>query len=51
MIHTCSVPFPRMQHCVPHCAEVLALTNIVTVDYSSFNWGNTPHHVCEAVQC
>lgn len=45
MIHTCSARFPRMPLCMPHCAEVLALANIVSVDYSSFHWGNIPHCV------
>lgn len=39
MIHTHSVRFPRMPLCMPHCAEVLTLSNIVSVDYSSFHWG------------
>ncbi len=46
MIHTCSVRFPRMQLCTPHSAEVLALANIVSVDYSSFHRGNVLHCVC-----
>lgn len=46
MIHTCSICFPRMQLCMPHCAEVLGLANIVSVDYSSFHWGNIPHCAC-----
>lgn len=45
MIHTCSLRFPRMQLCVPHCAEVPALANVVSVDYSSFHWGNILHYV------
>ena len=40
MIHTCSFHFPRMHLCMFHCTEVLALANIVSVDYSSFHWGN-----------
>lgn len=48
MIHTCSARFPRMPLCMPHCAEVLALANIVSVDYSFLHWGNIPHcvHLC-----
>lgn len=49
MIHTCSVRVPRMQLCVLHSAEVSALANVVSVDYSSFRWGNVHCTLCACV--